>query len=180
MGVIAQKMKEIAPYTIGTFTYQDPKGAKEEYLDYDANAVIYILINSVKQQQIQIEELKRLITRQSNQPQTSASTPAAAPTPAVAPTRVDLSNKNTIVLDQNVPNPFGEKTIINYSIPLNASRAQVLFHNTARQLIKTSEITNKGKGQITVFANYLSSGIYNYTLVVDGKTIDTKKMIKQQ
>ncbi|MES2592930.1 MAG: hypothetical protein V4608_13695 [Bacteroidota bacterium] len=30
-----------------------------------------------------------------------------------------------------------------------------------------------------VFASDLSSGIYTYTLVVDGKVVEAKKMIKQ-
>jgi hypothetical protein len=41
-------------------------------------------------------------------------------------------------------------------------------------------ITAKGKGQLNVYANDLTNGIYSYTLIVDGKVFDTKKMIKQQ
>ncbi|MBS1647671.1 MAG: hypothetical protein JST67_10055 [Bacteroidetes bacterium] len=44
--------------------------------------------------------------------------------------------------------------------------------------IKTVDVT-KGKGQLNVYANDLTSGAYSYTLIVDGKIIDTKKMIKQ-
>ncbi len=48
-------MQKIAPYIIATFIHQDSLGNKTEYLDYDANAVTYILINSVKEQQQVIE-----------------------------------------------------------------------------------------------------------------------------
>lgn len=61
VGIIAQEMQAIAPYTIGTFT--DP-GSPTEYLNYDSNAVIYILINSVKEQQIEIEALRMQVEAQ--------------------------------------------------------------------------------------------------------------------
>jgi len=36
---------------------------------------------------------------------------------------------------------------------------------------------NKGSGVVNIDASSLNSGSYNYTLIVDGKTIETKKMI---
>jgi hypothetical protein len=45
------------PYTIGTFKDKN----NTEYLNYDPNAVLYILINSVQEQQAVIEELKKQI-----------------------------------------------------------------------------------------------------------------------
>jgi hypothetical protein len=48
------------------------------------------------------------------------------------------------------------------------------------QIIKVVDIKTKGKGQLNVFANDLSSGMYSYTLYVDGKAIDTKKMVKTE
>lgn len=58
VGVIAQEMLEVAPYTIGTF--KDRNG-NTEYLNYDSNAVLYILINSVQEQQAIIEDLQKRI-----------------------------------------------------------------------------------------------------------------------
>ena len=55
VGVIAQHMQEIAPYTVGAFTYQDSTGKTEQYLDYDANALTYMLVNAVKQQ-VQLQQ----------------------------------------------------------------------------------------------------------------------------
>jgi hypothetical protein len=61
VGIIAQEMKLVAPYTIGTFTDAE---TNVEYLNYDANAVTYILINSVKEQQAQIDSLKKQLKEQ--------------------------------------------------------------------------------------------------------------------
>ena len=56
VGVIAQEMQQVAPYTIGQFTHQDTTGKATQYLDYDANALTYILVNSVQEQQKQLQE----------------------------------------------------------------------------------------------------------------------------
>lgn len=92
---------------------------------------------------------------------------------------VELSNKNIVVLNQNVPNPFAEQTTISYFLPDNVIRAQIIFLEQSGKLIKTVDLTEKGKGVLNVFANDLSSGLYTYSLIVDGQTIETKKMIKQ-
>jgi hypothetical protein len=92
---------------------------------------------------------------------------------------VVLSKTNTIVLNQNVPNPFSESTVITYSIPKAFGKAQIIFRTITGEVIKTADIKNAGKGQVNVFASDISSGIYTYTLVVDGKQVETKKMIKQ-
>jgi hypothetical protein len=119
----------------------------------------------IEQQQQQIDELKKLVATLTG-------------TSPVSSSNVELNNKNTIVLDQNVPNPFGSQTAITYNIPQTAGKAQVLFYDASGRLIKTANI-NKGKGKLNVFANDLANGTYSYTLVVDGKIMDAKKMVKQ-
>jgi len=53
IGVIAQELKEIAPYMVGSF---EKDGT--EYLDVDNSAMMYMLINAVKEQQTTITQLK--------------------------------------------------------------------------------------------------------------------------
>ena len=173
VGVIAQDMKKIAPYTVGTFNYIDKDGNKTDYLDYDANAVTYILINSIKEQQKQIDELKKTVASLSG-----LNTIQNTQTGSTNNINVDLSDKNIIVLNQNVPNPFAEQTTISFNIPETASASQVQFYNNLGQVIKTVEVKSKGKGQLTVFANDLSVGVYSYALIVDGKVFETKGMVK--
>jgi len=93
--------------------------------------------------------------------------------------RVDLNDNENIVLDQNVPNPFAESTIISYSIPTSVQKAQIHFYNLSGRLMKVVDITERGAGQLNVFGQDLSSGVYTYTLVADGRIIDTKKMVKE-
>ncbi|NUM49715.1 MAG: tail fiber domain-containing protein [Flavobacteriales bacterium] len=91
-----------------------------------------------------------------------------------------LSNGDTIVLEQNVPNPFAENTSINYFIPENIGYAQIIFTDMQGPIIKTLDIKQSGKGQLKVYAAHLSQGIYQYSIVVDGKMIDTKKMLVEK
>ena len=101
------------------------------------------------------------------------------PTNDVVNTDVKLSDAQNIVLDDNVPNPFATETTIGYNLPDNTGKAEMLFYNAGGRLIKSVELTNKGRGQVNVFAEDLTNGIYTYTLVVDGKIFETKKMVKQ-
>lgn len=91
--------------------------------------------------------------------------------------QIDLEYSDAIILEQNVPNPFAEKTTINYTIPEEISFAQIIFSNNYGKIIKTVDITAPGQGSIVVYASNLSSGIYNYSLIIDGKIIETKKMV---
>lgn len=93
--------------------------------------------------------------------------------------KVELSNSPTIVLNQNVPNPFAEQTNITMELPEEIKYAQILFHNNEGKLIQSIEIQDRGFSELTVYANDLSTGVYTYTLVADGKIIASKKMIRQ-
>ncbi|HYG50248.1 MAG TPA: T9SS type A sorting domain-containing protein, partial [Flavobacteriales bacterium] len=70
---------------------------------------------------------------------------------------------------------------ITYALPTGVQKAQMLFYNADGRLINSVDLDNKqGKGQLNVFANDLTNGVYTYTLVVDGKIIDTKRMVKNK
>ena len=58
IGVVAQELQSIAPYMVGSFT---KKG--ETYFNVDNSAMTYMLINAIKEQQKQIDELKKLVER---------------------------------------------------------------------------------------------------------------------
>ena len=78
-----------------------------------------------------------------------------------------------------MPNPFAEKTTITFFITDDVKRAQIFFYDNKGIIIKSIDINTRGNGQLNVFAGDLSSGNYSYSLIADGKLIETKKMIKQ-
>jgi len=92
---------------------------------------------------------------------------------------VELDNAQGIILNQNDPNPFGEHTTITYTIPDDVKEAKIVFFDNLGRILKTVVVGERGAGQLNVFAGNLSSGIYSYSLLADGKLVATKKMVKQ-
>ncbi len=91
---------------------------------------------------------------------------------------VELRNSKSIILQQNVPNPFAEQCTIAYFITEEVKKAQIFFYDSKGMILKIVDINEKGAGQINVFAADLSSGNYTYTLIADERVIATKKMVK--
>ncbi len=169
IGLIAQELKEVFPQLVSE------KGGYN-YVNY--TGLIPVLLegfkeqqNQIENQQQQIDELKSLVQSLAGNTSVQGGKISGIP--------VNLSDKNTVVLNQNVPNPFAESTVITYYIPNDFSKAQIIFTTNESKIIKTVDITVKGPGSLNVFANDLTHGIYNYSLIIDGKTVDTKKMIKE-
>jgi hypothetical protein len=104
---------------------------------------------------------------------------AAKGTGSIIPADNLPTSGHTVFLDQNVPNPFTESTMITYTLPQNYTKAEMIFTNNQGQLVKTISLNGKGEGRLNVMANDLSHGIYSYSLVVDGRILDSKKMIKE-
>jgi hypothetical protein len=80
-------------------------------------------------------------------------------------------------LEQNTPNPSNSSTAIRYYVSQSAVSARLTFTNAKGQLIKTMTISNRGTGQVNLESGMLAAGAYNYTLWVDGKQADTKKLV---
>ena len=93
---------------------------------------------------------------------------------------VELDMTNAIILNQNDPNPFAEETDITYYLPETVGTATIMFYDNTGVVIKAVQLQSKGNGTLHVFASNLSSGIYTYALIADGKLIDTKKMMKSK
>lgn len=60
ISIIGQEMKEVASYTIKTFKAKlEPTDEKEtELLSFDSSALTFVMVNAIKEQQKEIEELK--------------------------------------------------------------------------------------------------------------------------
>jgi len=195
-GLIAQDVQAIMPELVNNITKPaeyDSLGniisPSVTYKNLNYNALFALLIKGAQIQQVQIEKQDSII--QAMQSQLSALTSSVSSCCSNSSVRttkpeevnqlnIDLSDKDIIVLNQNVPNPFAEQTTITYNVPEKYGYAQIIFSTIEGKIIKAVDITKKGRGQLNVFASDLSSGMYTYSLVVDGKTIDTKKMVKSE
>lgn len=83
----------------------------------------------------------------------------------------------SLQLEQNIPNPFARTTTISYIVPPGIQKAELLISDYGGKLIRTIPISNTGKGTVQIDASLFANGTYNYTIVCDGKAIETKKMI---
>ena len=86
------------------------------------------------------------------------------------------NNTDAPLLNQNIPNPFSQNTIISCYVPSTAKGATISIFNLDGELLKSYTIPATGFNQITVPAGSLAASDYLYTLFVDGAKVDTKKM----
>ncbi|MGI8952478.1 MAG: tail fiber domain-containing protein [Chitinophagaceae bacterium] len=80
-------------------------------------------------------------------------------------------------LEQNIPNPFNSSSSISYYIPSGFHNAQLMITDASGHTLKTYTISSSGNGKQIIYGNELISGMYQYSLWIDGKLIHTKKMV---
>ncbi len=86
--------------------------------------------------------------------------------------------KDRASLSNNQPNPFNNETLIGYHLPAETSTAVCQVFNLEGKLLNSYPLsTSVGDGQLKIDSRQLAAGMYLYSLVVDGKLVDTKKMI---
>lgn len=91
---------------------------------------------------------------------------------------VDVNaNSSMADLSQNAPNPAKLLTNIQYSIPSSA-KVEFIITNMLGKVVNSIELGTvaAGKHQVQVNTSNLSSGLYFYSMIVNGETI-TRKMI---
>jgi len=88
----------------------------------------------------------------------------------------EISLSDQPLLEQNHPNPSADLTTISYRIPKGTQEALLRFNTAKGQIVRQFELTERGYGQIQVPTNTLSKGTYFYSLVLNGTTVQTRKM----
>ena len=83
-------------------------------------------------------------------------------------------------LSQNTPNPADKETQISYFLPESAQSASLLVFDMNGTQLRAIDIEGTGNGVVTLSASEFPAGMYFYTLVTDGKEVDTKRMILTQ
>jgi len=89
-----------------------------------------------------------------------------------------LQNESASWLGDNFPNPAAGTTTIRYSLPSQVGAAMCQVYGLDGKRVATIVLNpSAGQGQVQLATGKLSSGIYIYSLVIDGKLVDTKKMV---
>ncbi|HEX8530984.1 MAG TPA: tail fiber domain-containing protein [Cytophagales bacterium] len=87
------------------------------------------------------------------------------------------SSGTAAVLRQNRPNPFHEKTVIEYALPESFTQAALFIYDLQGKQLGRFDIADKRSQRVELDGNTLAAGLYLYSLVVDGKLVDTKQMV---
>jgi hypothetical protein len=81
-------------------------------------------------------------------------------------------------LEQNIPNPFHENTTIKYYLPSGMRTASIVITDLSGVQLKTFDLGgSKGFGQVLISGGAFAAGTYIYTLTVNGKVVDSKRMV---
>ena len=166
LGFIAQELKEVFPDLVHT----EPTTG---YYSINTIDIIPVLVKAIQEQQQIIEQLKENIDiiekNCCNKTENLKS--------GTIETNVINSDLVEAKLFQNTPNPFSEKTEIKCYIPANTSNSKLYVFNMEGSQVDEFQINGTGTKLVSISANQLKPGMYLYSLVLDGKEIDTKKMI---
>ncbi|MEN8250523.1 MAG: T9SS type A sorting domain-containing protein [Bacteroidota bacterium] len=160
-GFVAQEIKDILPElvsfdsTVSTYS-----------ISYDG--FIPIMLEAIKEQQEEIEDLKQLIANTGSLKGTESITMSSS--------NLDI-DKQTTTLFQNAPNPFSKETKIKYYLEDQVGNAMIYIYDMNGKQLRSNELHLRGSGEITINGSELDAGMYMYTLIADGQLIDTKQMI---
>ncbi len=89
-------------------------------------------------------------------------------------------SSSVIELLQNRPNPFDEATYINFNVkkPLAYKDAFIVITNLEGKEIKRIPVQIKtGNNEILYTHGYNVTGVYAYSLIIDGKIVATRRMV---
>lgn len=162
LGFLAQDLGKILPEAVLYDKEQD-----RYYIEY--NTLIPVIVEAMKEQQAQIEGLKTELAGCCQNNLKSGSITSSI--------NGQSQTGSEAKLYQNNPNPFSVQTTVKFEIPESVQSAQLHICNMTGTLLKTITINQRGTGSVTISANEFVAGMYLYSLVCDGKIVDTKQML---
>jgi hypothetical protein len=161
-GFMAQELQKLFPDLIST-------GA-DGYLSVRYISLIPVMIEAIKEQKATINELRTEMDALKGKESLRSATDEETTT-GIASASAKVSR-----LYQNTPNPFTGETEIRYELPATVQNAYIcIFDMQGKMLKKINALT--GENTLKIKGSELQAGMYLYSLIADGKEIDTKKMI---
>jgi len=166
-GLIAQEVEEAAKKLNFEFSGVDKPEAKDGLYGLRYDNFVVPLVKAVQELSKQNEELQ-------NRVETLETLLSKPGNNSKASQDISLTRAS---LEQNIPNPFNHTTTINYTLPKQFTNGQILITDQNGNVFKRTNVSGTGKGTLNIDAGAFSSGMYTYSLVVDGHVIDSKKMV---
>lgn len=136
---------------------------QDGYLAVNYVELVPVLVKAIQELKQQVDELQ--------------GTEAAKKAPAnSSTTNVGNRTAQKNILYQNTPNPAKEQAIIRYQLADNTKDAAICIFDMQGKMLKKFPITSNNDS-VTINSYELGQGMFLYSLVINGKEIDTKKMI---
>jgi len=166
-GYLAQELKEVFPDLVS----QDSAG----FYAVNYIGLIPVIVEALKDQRLEIEKQQKMLDelKGNTLPSISLRSPAneTETTGMVDPVISQCK------LYQNAPNPFTHSTEIKYYLSDDVSTAFLCIYNLQGRELKQMNLNEHGAGSQMIHGHELPAGMYLYALIVDGKEVDTKRMI---
>lgn len=89
---------------------------------------------------------------------------------------IELSNIDESYLSLPSPNPFSDRAQVSFSIGKDYYEAELVFSDSYGRELGRQEIQSEN-GILEIESTNLKSGIYQYSLVIDGEIVKTNKMV---
>lgn len=167
LGLIAQEVEAVLPQLVG----ERPDGYKAvNYI-----GLIPILIEGIKSQQHELTSQKKEISNLQNQISELRSLVEVLLEEKTPNDQGGVELKPRLF--QNHPNPYKGNTIIGFYLPDDSEDARIEIYNVDGKLLKTLPLLQSGEGKVQLNTDQFPEGIYVYSLVVNNKLVESKRMI---
>lgn len=177
IGLLAQEVERVFPEAVRT-SYDGTKGILY-------NDLVGVLIEGMKELQdsLAVQALRNDQMHRELEEIRSALFALASPQSPAPKTNAPASTVNNGLaqdgaqLDQNTPNPFNQETEIGYRLPAATHSASVCIYNLNGQQLKKYPLdTDLHSGILTISASEFAPGMYIYSLVINNRVADSKRM----
>lgn len=171
MGFVAQDVEKYFPQLVTNVTQPEKRDSagniiaqRVAFKGVNYQGLIPVLWAAMQKQQKTIKDMEKMLEAMKTNKDLAARQGLG----------LDTIAKNELY--QNVPNPFGESTLITFKLVSSSKKADLqIFDLTGKPIKKYSlDITATS---FTIKATELGAGMYLYALIVDGSLVDTKRMI---
>ena len=159
IGFISQEVQQIMPELVS----EEPQSG---LLGINTIDMIPYLVQAIKEQQKEIEDLKELLNKE-----TSAELKSNPLITEEKTTELPAS------LSQNKPNPFSSETRIEMFVPQSVANAILYVYDLQGKQVKSISVTGRGATFETIHGSELQAGLYIYSLVTDGRLVGSKQMV---
>ena len=134
-----------------------------EYVNY--TQLVPILVQAIKELKTELDDLKEAVAASGTRKVNAATN--------IATNTLDEGRGS---ISQNSPNPFTGQSTVRVSVPDDASDAYVDILTLNGTSVKRIPVSN-GLSEVSLSSFEFAPGTYLYTLVVNGKVSETRRMI---